>query len=293
MRASRSRFLTVRGLHYHVREWGPAAAGPERTLVMLHGWMDVSASFQFVVDQLLEGFRVLAPDWRGFGLTESSGADCYWFADYLGDLDALLKQISPQAPVNLVGHSMGGNVAMLYGGVRPERLRTLVNLEGFGIKSAVASEAPGRYRRWLQELEEGASLRTYASLAEVAARLRANNPRLTEARALFLAGHWSYAGEDGALRIAADPSHKIVNPVLYRWEEVAACWSRISAPVLWLQAAETDAHRWAGEQSEIDARRGVVPDLEAVLVDEAGHMLHHDQPELVARQIEAFLARRG
>ena len=107
-------------------------------LVMVHGFMDVGASFQFVVDAMAaagDGARcVVAPDWRGFGRSEAPGAtDAYWFADYLGDLDALLDALSPDAPVDLLGHSMGGNVAMAYAGVRPGRVRRLVNLEGFGL----------------------------------------------------------------------------------------------------------------------------------------------------------------
>lgn len=293
MRESRSRFLSLRGLRYHLRCWGPPPEAAARTLVMLHGWMDVSASFQFVVDELAADTCVLAPDWRGFGLTERSGADCYWFPDYLGDLDALLADISPSAPVHLVGHSMGGNVAMLYAGVRPERVASVVNLEGFGLKSAPPESAPARYARWLGELREAPRLRSYASLDAVAARLRANNPRLSQERALWLAGHWAQPDGAGGWALAADPAHRLVNPVGYRWEEVAACWSRISAPVLWVQAADTDAHAWAGEAAEIDRRRSVVPDLEAAVVDEAGHMLHHDQPAQVARLIEGFLARRG
>uniref|UniRef100_UPI002362DFF1 alpha/beta fold hydrolase n=3 Tax=Pseudomonadota TaxID=1224 RepID=UPI002362DFF1 len=78
-------------------------------LVLLHGWMDVGASFQFVVDALAGDREVIALDWRGFGLSEASGAGCYWFPDYLADLDALLDAVSPSAPVDLLGHSMGGN----------------------------------------------------------------------------------------------------------------------------------------------------------------------------------------
>jgi pimeloyl-ACP methyl ester carboxylesterase len=291
MRSSRSRFHRLRGLRYHVREWGPADAAAEQTLVMLHGWMDVSASFQFVVDELPAGLRVLAPDWRGYGLSDRTPADSYWFPDYLADLDLLLDQLCAEAPLNLVGHSMGGNVAMLYAGIRPQRIRTVVNLEGFGLRSTRPEEAPARYARWMDELRAGSPMRDYGSLQEVAERLRRNNPRLSAQRALFLAAHWSHQEQDGRWRVAGDPAHKLPNPTLYRWEEVAECWKRIAAPVLWIQAADTDAHRWAGEQSEIDARRGVVPQLEAALVDDAGHMLHHDQPEQVARLIEAFLDR--
>jgi pimeloyl-ACP methyl ester carboxylesterase len=82
MKPSQSHILQVRGLRYHVRTWGD-----ERSprLVLLHGWMDVGASFQFLVDALARDWCVLAPDWRGFG---QSGwcEDGYWFADYLADL---------------------------------------------------------------------------------------------------------------------------------------------------------------------------------------------------------------
>ena len=110
MRASESVFLDVRGLRYHVRHW--AARGAPK-VVLLHGWMDVSASFQFLVDELRGDWDVYAPDWRGYGLTDWGKSDCYWFPDYLADLDQLLDAIADQAPVHLVGHSLGGNVACI------------------------------------------------------------------------------------------------------------------------------------------------------------------------------------
>src|SRR3954469_23947014 len=91
MRQSESQFLNIRGLRYHVRTWGDPS---HPKLFMLHGWMDVSASFQFLVDALQKDWHVLAPDWRGYGLTEWP-QDGYWFHDYLGDLDALLTALSP------------------------------------------------------------------------------------------------------------------------------------------------------------------------------------------------------
>ena len=288
MKPSRSRFLAVRGLRCHLREWGPPDAP---LLVLLHGWMDVSASFQFVVDAFERDWRVVAPDWRGFGLSEAGPGDCYWFPDYLADLDAILDAVSPGSPVDLVGHSMGGNVALLYAGARPTRVRSLVNLEGFGLKDSAAALAPARYARWLDALKSPPSARRYASLAEVAERLRQNNPRLDAARADFLAGHWSRPTAEGGFEIAGDPAHKIVNPVLYRWAEVAACWAAIACPVLWVEATDTDAHRWAGTAEDIAARVAVLKSVEVARVADAGHMLHHDQPLAVARLIEAFVAK--
>jgi pimeloyl-ACP methyl ester carboxylesterase len=295
-RPSRSRYLDIRGLRYHLREWGPPEAPAARTVWMLHGWMDVSASFQFVVDALAADWRVLAPDWRGFGLTERSGADSYWFADYLGDLDTLLDCVSPGAPVNLLGHSMGGNIAMLYAGIRPRRVRAVVNLEGFGLRATSASAAPHRYGLWLDGLKTGAKLRDYASLSDVEARLMKNNPRLTLDRAAFLAAHWAALDAHGRYVIAGDPAHRIVNPVLYRLDEMLECFKRIDCPVLWLQGEHTDVVKHIADDAiealrEIDRRRALVARVASAVVPEAGHMLHHDQPETVARLLAEFLAR--
>jgi pimeloyl-ACP methyl ester carboxylesterase len=290
MKPSRSRFVSVRGLRYHLREWGEPGAP---RLVLLHGWMDVSASFQFVVDALGRDWHVLAPDWRGFGLSEKGPGDCYWFPDYLGDLDAILDMVSPGEPASLVGHSMGGNVALMYAGVRPARVDAVVNLEGFGLKDSQPAQAPGRYARWLDELKSPPGARRYASVAEVAERLRRNNPRLDQPRASFLAEHWSRHTVQGDYEIAGDPAHKIVNPVLYRWPEVAACWAAIACPVLWVEATDTDAHRWAGDAGEIGRRVEALKSVEVARVADAGHMLHHDQPQAVARLIEDFVGRVG
>lgn len=290
MKASRSRFLSVRGLRYHLREWGDPDAP---LLVLLHGWMDVSASFQFVVDALQRDWHVVAPDWRGFGLTDRGPGDCYWFPDYLADLDAILDAVSPQAPVRLAGHSMGGNIALLYAGIRPQRVHALANLEGFGLKDNTPDMAPQRYARWLDELKSPRAMRRYASLDHVAARLRRNNARLTAEQAVFLAAHWSRRSKAGDYEIAGDPAHKLANPVLYRWSEVAACWAAVACPVLWVEATDTDAHRWAGDAQEIARRVALLRSVAVERVTDAGHMLHHDQPRAVARLIEDFFGADG
>ncbi|HRI17659.1 MAG TPA: alpha/beta fold hydrolase [Burkholderiaceae bacterium] len=293
-RPARSDFVPVRGLRYHLALWGGAALGSAARppLVMLHGWMDVGASFQFVVDALPEPRFVIAPDWRGFGLSDRPAADCYWFPDYLADLDALLDAVAPGQAVDLLGHSMGGNIAMIYAGVRPQRVRRLVNLEGFGLPESRPDQAPRRYAHWLDELREPQAMRRYASLEEVADRLRKTNPRLAPERAAWLAPHWSRRADDGHWEILADPAHKHANPVLYRKDEVLECWKCIQAPLLWVEGDRTDTERWWGKRytkAEFHERLAVVPNVEKHLLADAGHMLHHDQPEALAKRLEAFL----
>lgn len=291
MKPSRSEFIKVRGLNYHVRHWGNPQAP---LLFMLHGWMDVSASFQFVVDCLQQEWHVVAADWRGFGRSDCSGSDAYWFLDYVGDLDAILQHYSPVEPVALMGHSMGGNVVTLYAGVRPHRVWRLINLEGFGMPTTSADQAPGRYEKWLDELRQPAQLRGYPTQAAVASRLQKTNPRLTDARAAFLSAHWAAPDDTGQWHILGDAAHKLSSPILYRVEEVLACWQRIAAPVLWVEAAQTDVWRWMGPKQsariEIDRRIGFIPTVTTAMIDDAGHMLHHDQPAVLAQLLEDFLA---
>lgn len=291
MRVSRSEFIPIRGLNYHVRHWGSVG---KPTLFMMHGWMDVSASFQFVVDCLSETWHVIAPDWRGFGLTGVEQADSFWFPDYLGDLDAILNYYASDESVALLGHSMGGNVVSLYAGIRPHRVSRLINLEGFGMPVMVTEQAPSLYAKWLDELNDPVGLRTYATREDVIARLQKNNSRLTNERASFLADYWAAPNIEGRWEVLAHSAHKIISPLFYRVEEAMACWKAIQAPVLWVEAEDSDVWKWIGHkgsaQAEMDRRVACIPNVTRRLIQHAGHMLHHDQPEILAKMIEQFLA---
>jgi len=294
-RISHSEFVPIRNLNYHVRVWGEPA--PDKTpLVIVHGWMDVAASYQFVVDALSHDHYVIAPDWRGYGQTPSGGVDNFWFPDYLADLDFLLDHYAPHSQVNLVGHSMGGNVAMLYAGVRPERIRRLVNLEGFGMPATTPDEAPGRYAHWMDDLKKlhrgELALKAYDTVGGVARRLMKTNPRLGADKANWLAQHWAQQNAQGKWAILGDPAHKVSHAQLYRLEEVQAIYARISMPVLMVEASDDSmAQWWKGKftLAEHHERLQVVPQLEIARVEDAGHMVHHDQPERLAGLIERFL----
>ena len=301
LRPSRSETVRVRTLNYHVRLWGEARPGTA-PLVLLHGWMDVGASYQFAVDAFTEAFAagrlIIAPDWRGFGhSTLPAPCDHYQFADYLADLDQLLDHYAGDAPVDLVGHSTGGNVAMMYAGVRPARIRRLVNLEGFGMPATQPAQAPARYAQWIDEirkLERGEmDLKAYDDLAGVAQRLMKTNRRLAQNRADWLAGHWARPDAQGRWTILGDPAHKITSAQLFRLDEALALYEAITAPVLAVEASDDSLGLWwKGRYSlqEYHQRLTHVRDCRTAVVQDAGHMLHHDQPQAVAGLIEGFLS---
>src|ERR1700722_10625146 len=233
MNTPESDFIAVRGVRLHVRRWGNPGAP---ALFMLHGWMDVAASFQFVVDALGGDWQVIAPDARGFGLSDwpvaERGGGSYWFQEYVSDLDALLDYYAPSGEVNLVGHSMGANVVCLYAGVRPERVRRVVDIEGFGMAATKAERSPARIAQWLDDLHAPPSLNTYATLDDVAQRLIRTNSRLPLAKARFLARHWAKPDDTGRFHLLADPAHKLRGPLLYRLDEGMAVWSEGEGEVL-------------------------------------------------------------
>jgi len=306
-RPSHSEQVPIRHLSYHVLRWGHAATDAT-PLVLVHGWMDVAASFQFMVDAFSDAFvqgrPIIAPDWRGFGRSAQAGHapgygphDHYWFPDYLADLDFLLDRFTGAQPVDLVGHSMGGNVAMMYAGVRPERIRRLVNLEGFGLPATEPSQAPKRYAQWMDQLKSlhrgELALKTYDDDAGVAGRLLKTNPRLAPDKADWLARHWARADAQGRWEIQGDAAHKVVNAQLYRVDEVLEIYRAISAPTLCVTARDDSLGQWwKGRYTleEYHERLKSVPRLQEAVVEDASHMIHHDQPAALARMIEDFLS---
>mgnify|MGYP001474894264 FL=1 len=286
MKPSRSEFHEIRGLRHHVRVWGDAAAP---RLFLLHGWMDVGASFQFLVDSFSRDWHVVAPDWRGFGLSEWA-RDGYWFPDYYADLEAFADRYQPGEPVRLVGHSMGGVVASMYAGIRPERVARLVSMEGLGLARHAPDQAPVRYRQWLDQLKDPPAFKPYRSFEEVAARLRKSNPRLPEEHAAFLARQWAKELPGGDVVLHSDPRHKTFNPYLFRIDEAIACWRRITAPVLLVSGRQSDIPaRMKDTPEQLAERRGAYRDRREVMLEDCGHMMHHDQPQRLARIIEDFL----
>ena len=101
------------------------------------------------------------------------------------------------------------------------------------------------------------------------------------------------AGGAERWEILGDPAHKIINAHIFRVDEMLALYAAITAPVLAVEASDDSLARWwKGRYTLADyhERLKKVPDARVAVVQDAGHMLHHDQPAAVAARLTSFLA---
>lgn len=283
VKTSRSLRLAIRGLDYHVRVWGDESDPP---LFFLHGGRDASATFQFLIDALRERWYIIAPDWRGHGGSEWTPGN-YELQAYLADFDALIDYFFPTKPITIVGHSLGGHVGTTYAGVKPDRVRRIVALDGFNLADSDAFQTPRRVQDWLNNLNRSLRSQGYPSTAAMADRLQAVNPRLVREKAEFLAHHVSRPHPNGGLIWAFDPSFSPPNGVSYVFEQWAECLRNIQAPVL---TFSTGLHATRGiSLTEVDRRARLIPQVSSIHLRDVGHNLQHEASELVARKMEPFL----
>jgi len=279
--------LNLRGLPYRVTTWGDPASSP---VFLLHGWGDSSDTFQFLVDSSTADRHWIALDWRGFGDTPGAGPT-YWFPDYFADLDALLELYTPEQPAVVIAHSMGGNVASMYAGIRPHRIARLINLEGIGLPRTQPEDAPDRYGRWLEALRSEPTFSVYRSIEEFAALLHRRNPAMPMANARFVAKYWLKPCAEG-YTLRWDPAHKRVNPVLFSREGLEACWRASTAPTLLVLGGRSDLRLALGLDGDPSSFEGVYPQIRVHVLPQAGHLMHIEEPDTLAALIDAFMDER-
>ncbi|HAU67631.1 MAG: alpha/beta hydrolase [Arenicella sp.] len=269
--------LKLRSLNTRITQWGDSS---KPLLVLLHGWMDCGGSFQFIAPKLAEHFYVVAPDLRGFGDTDH--APGYWFPDYLADLEALLNVYAPNKPVDLAGHSMGGNIAMMYAGISPHRVKRVLSLESAGLLPTVPKEAPEKYRRWMMEVLSEQPARLYPSRQALLMSIHKSNPQLAPDIVETLFDLWAEpAGPEGGFRLKHDHAHRYTNPYRYNYDDIQAIWSEISAKVGLAMATHSPMYSRLESADRInDIRSSLnISEENYYLLEGAGHMIHLERPE--------------
>lgn len=286
MNGYNSSFLTVRGLRLHVRSWGAVDAPP---LLLVHGFLDASASFAGFAAPLARHFRVVAPDLRGFGLSEWAPQG-YWFPDYLADVHALLDALGlADRPLPLLGHSLGAQIVAAYAGAQPQRVSKLVCLDGPTPARTDPASNLRALRMWMeQERDARGPAVDYASFDDFSKRLRKLHPQLKPQQALFLAQCWGVENAEGRVDLRADPRHRRVFPVSYRADDYALMWAQVQAPTLVVDAARSELLAPMGLAARM-AQLSHFQDFRRVEIADAGHMLHLEAPEETAAVVLDFL----
>ncbi len=256
------------------------------TVLLLHGFLDSGGSWDRVASKLAaSGFEVLVPDLRGFGQSERVGKGGYYhFPDYVADVDALVAQLDAETKLLLVGHSMGGTVACMFAGSRPERVEKLVLLEGIGPPAMPPELAVTRMRRWLNDLRRPRRHKAFASIQDAAQRLALHHARVPTSLLEDRVAHLTERNDDDELLWAHDPLHRTTAPSAFQVEVFKAFLAQISCPVLFIDGGPLGWHP-DDEQQRLETLPGSVV---RVLLEEAGHMMHWTCPEQVAEAITDF-----
>jgi len=263
----------------------PVARPSGLTLLLLHGFMDAGGTWDLVAPALCRaGHALIAPDLRGFGESDWVGAGGYYhFPDYVADIDALVARLAPER-LGVVGHSMGGTIASLYTGARPERVERLALLEGIGPPAHAPELAVDRMRTWLRQLsEKPREHRPMASMEEALERLGRAHPRvpreLLESRAKWLLKK----DASGRLLWAFDPWHRTISPTPFNEASFKAFLAEISCPVLWVGGGPNGWH-----PPEEDERLSGIAKLQRFDLPAAGHMMHWTEAAALGERLAAF-----
>jgi pimeloyl-ACP methyl ester carboxylesterase len=280
--APASGYFNAQGLRLHYVDWGNADAP---ALVLVHGGRDHCRSWGALARALVPRFHVVAPDLRGHGDSEWAKGSSYSLADYVYDLAALVRHLGLER-FAMIGHSMGGMIALTYAGTFPERVTRLAVLDGVTVLPGRAPKPMHeQIANWIGELDAIAARapRRLAGIADAAARMAAYNPRLTPELALELATHGVRRNEDGSFSWKFDDYQQARAPYRLSPQDHVQLWSRIACPMLLMRG---DATTLPDPQGALAHFR----DARLVRIAGAGHWLHHDRPAEVLAQLREFLA---
>lgn len=293
--------LTANDLEHRVVLWSPEnatdTAEPARVarngtaqpmVVLIHGFMDAAATWERVGVALARaGYRVAAPDMRGFGEgARVPKGGYYHFADYVFDVADIVEALSPNEPVLLVGHSMGGTVATLFAGTFPERVTRLANLEGLGPPDNDFDVAPVRMRSWIDQVRRSRRQRggkVTFSREDALVRLAANHPNVPRSTLEELLPALTTDEGDGRVSWHFDALHRTTSPQPFYAKQLMAFARRITAPTLFVSGGPSGFH-----PPDEDERLASFASHRRIELADAGHMMHWTRPDALAAELVGF-----
>jgi pimeloyl-ACP methyl ester carboxylesterase len=282
-----SRIFFSQRLRLHYVDWGNPAAPP---LLLVHGGQDHCRNWDWLAERLGNDWHIIAPDLRGHGDSQWSPDGNYSMAGYLYDLAQLVHQ-QQLAPVTIIAHSLGGNIALRYAGIYPENVKKLVAIEGLGPSPKMLAERLNRriaerMQRWIDEQRglAGRMPRRYASIEDAFKRMQEANQHLSPEQARHLTQQGVNQNEDGTYSWKFDNYVRAWPPYDMTQVEVEELWGRITCPTLLVYGKES----WASNPLE-DGRIAHFKTAEVVSFDRAGHWVHHDRLDDFTATVQRFL----
>jgi pimeloyl-ACP methyl ester carboxylesterase len=279
-----SHYFYSQRLKLHYVDWGNPEKPP---LLLIHGGRDHARNWDWVAAELRNDYHIVAPDLRGHGDSQWSIGGMYAMIDYTLDVAQLLSALR-LFPITIIGHSLGGSIALQYTGVYPDRVKKVVAIEGLGPPPGMIKDRPAQERMlgWVQEMQTLARRhpRRYKTMDEAVARMREANPHLSEAQARHLTIHGCYRDEDGTYLWKFDNYVRAASPYLFNMREAREIWQQIRCPVLLVRGTDS----WASDP-EKDGRATAFRDYRLVNVEGAGHWVHHDKLPEFLKAVREFL----
>jgi len=270
-------------------DWGNEDALP---ILLIHGGQDHCRNWDWVAENLRDDYHIIAPDLRGHGDSQWSVGGSYTMPEYIYDMAHLVDQKN-MAPVTIISHSLGGMIGLQYAGLYPDKVKSIVAIEGLGASPLMLAKSENKsinqkLTDWSDELRNisGRTPRRYGSLEDAFSRMQKENPHLSEKQARHLTVHGVNQNEDGTFSWKFDNYVRIFKPLGLSPEETRYLWSRITCPTLLIRGTES----WASDPIE-DGRITSFQNAHVVSIEGAGHWVHHDRLEMFIKLVRDHLDR--
>ena len=260
-------------LRIHYLDWGNESATP---FVLIHHNQSNAHTWDFFAQRIRDRYRVLAMDMRGHGDSDWAGEGNYTTEHHASDVIALIRHLG-LSKVILLGGSTGGRVALVTASTIGDQAAALI-MEDVG-----AVRPPSIAQGFADRVVGGDP--EFDTVNDCARVYQAQHRRTPFPVFQHLARYGTKPLPNGKFGLKRDIRIQKDFIALELWRYVEA----LKAPLLLMSGSLSEV---VGEDQKMRFRE-IRPDTEIVVVEDAGHLIVHDQPEAFDANVLGFLSRHG